>query len=127
MGPLVANERSEFATYLRSLRKRREKTLRDLGEAAGIDFTYLSKIENDQVPVTSVDAIHRLTRALRASGAEVGELIRTSDARREDDKKVEIQPKQSPEEAMLLRRIYSGGFTRSQLRRMLQSADTKER
>jgi len=120
-------ERSEFARYLRSLRKRREQTLRDLGEAAGIDFTYLSKIENDQVPVPSVDAIHRLARALKASGAEVGELIRTSDARRVDDKKIEVQPKQSPEEAMLLRRIYSGGFTRSQLRRMLQSADAKER
>lgn len=126
MEPLVA-ERSEFATYLRSLRKRREQTLRDLGEAAGIDFTYLSKIENDQVPVPSVDAIHRLARALKASGAEVGELIRTSDARRVDDKKTEVQPRQSPEEAMLLRRIYSGGFTRSQLRRMLHSADAKER
>jgi transcriptional regulator with XRE-family HTH domain len=122
---LVASERSEFAVYLRSLRKRREMTLRDLGESAGIDFTYLSKIENDQVSVPSVDAIHRLARALQATPAEVGTLIRTSDEHREN--KVEIPTKQTPEEAMLLRRIYSGGYTRSQLRRMLQSAEPKDR
>jgi transcriptional regulator with XRE-family HTH domain len=101
-------------------------TLRDLGEAAGIDFTYLSKIENDQVPVPSVDAIHRLARALKATPVEVARLIRTSDERREN--KVEVGTRQAPEEAaLLLRRIYSGGYTRSQLRRMLQVAETKEK
>lgn len=119
----MANERSEFATYLRSLRKSREMTLRDLGESAGIDFTYLSKIENDQVPVPSREQIRRLVLSLRASQSEAGELIRTSEARREKD---DIQA-HSPEEAMLLRKIYSGGFTRTQIRRMLQSANPKER
>jgi len=121
----LPDERSDFANYLRSLRKRRELTLRELGTAAGIDFTYLSKIENDQVPVPSFDAIHRLARALEANRSDLNRLIALSDELRK--KPIAVGAGQVPEEAMLLRRIYSGGVTRSQLRRMLEIAQKPER
>jgi transcriptional regulator with XRE-family HTH domain len=38
----------KFGARLRELRKKKELTLRALAESAGVDFTYLSKIENDK-------------------------------------------------------------------------------
>lgn len=38
-----------FGQKLREIRRDRGMTLRGLAEAAGVDFTYLSKIENDKV------------------------------------------------------------------------------
>jgi transcriptional regulator with XRE-family HTH domain len=38
-----------FGAKLRELRQKKGMTLRSLAEAAGVDFTYLSKIENDRL------------------------------------------------------------------------------
>lgn len=121
----MAHERSEFATYLRSLRKQREMTLRDVGDAAKIDFTYLSKIENDQVPAPPVDTVLQLAAALRATRAEYVRLMGTAEGRREATGSSGAG--KVPEEALLLRRISSGGYTRAQLRQMLQMAETLEK
>lgn len=92
-------------------------SLRDLGKKAKMDFTYLSKIEND-AHLPSVTAIHKLAAALEATPAEVQRLIRTSDRRREAP--VELALGQSRAAQILLRRIYSGAVTKDQFRKMLE-------
>ena len=50
-------------------------TLRALAEAAGVDFTYLSKIENDRVEhLPSVDTIRDLAQALEVEAMALLEL-----------------------------------------------------
>lgn len=54
----------QFGSYLRELRKRKDLSLRQLAEDAGIDFTYLSKVETSKIPPPSEEAIIRLAKAL---------------------------------------------------------------
>src|SRR2546422_6146529 len=57
--------RSGFGSKLRDLRQNKGMTLRALAEAAGVDFTYLSKIENDRVEhLPSAETIRDLAQAL---------------------------------------------------------------
>jgi len=50
-------------------------TLRALAEAAGVDFTYLSKIENERVEhLPSVDTIRDLAQALEVDAMELLQL-----------------------------------------------------
>lgn len=62
----------QFGSYIRELRKQRDLSLRQLAEDAGIDFTYLSKVETNKIPPPSEEAIVRLADAL---GADVDELL----------------------------------------------------
>ena len=56
---------STFGNRLRELRRQKGFTLRELASLAGVDFTYLSKVENDRVPYTpAVATIRTLARAL---------------------------------------------------------------
>lgn len=103
---------------MRALRKKRDMSLRELGEASGLDFTYLSKIENDAVSVPSSDALQRLRSALDPTTSEWAELVKAAEDLRE--KPLELKPQASPEEQVLLRRIYSGAVTREQVREMLR-------
>jgi transcriptional regulator with XRE-family HTH domain len=114
---------SAFARYLRELRKAKDMTLRDLGEAAGLDFTYLSKIENDAVSVPSENAIIRLAIALRASPAETSKLLDKSNRLRETP--IESKVPDSSEADLLVRRIYTGHVTPRQVRQMLDLVDKK--
>jgi transcriptional regulator with XRE-family HTH domain len=41
-----------FGGRLREMRKEKGLTLREVAERAGIDFTYLSKMENDRISYT---------------------------------------------------------------------------
>lgn len=61
-----------FGTKLRELRQERGMTLRALAEAAGVDFTYLSKIENDRVEhLPSAETIRDLAQALEVDAMEL--------------------------------------------------------
>ena len=44
---------------------------RDLAARVGIDFTYLSKIENERMSPPAADTIVKLARALQASSDEL--------------------------------------------------------
>ena len=55
---------ASFGQHLRDLRKQARLSQRDLAEHAGIDFTYLSKIENERVEPPSEAVITRLARDL---------------------------------------------------------------
>ncbi len=56
----------DFGTRIRSLRKEHDLTLRELAEKIGIDFTYLSKIENGKGDPPAEDTIRRLAKVLDA-------------------------------------------------------------
>src|SRR5438552_2824759 len=62
---------------LRQLRKEKGLTLRSLAEAAGVEFTYLSKIENEKSGYSpGADTIRELAKAL---GVDSLELLRLAD------------------------------------------------
>src|SRR5207245_8054521 len=64
-----------FGSKLRELRQEKGMTLRTLAEAAGVDFTYLSKIENDRVEhLPSVDTIRDLAQALEVDAMSLLQL-----------------------------------------------------
>lgn len=61
-----------FGERLREIRKERGLTLREVADKAGIDFTYLSKIENGRIPYTpAVDTIRQLADVLKVDSLEL--------------------------------------------------------
>jgi len=64
-----------FGQQLREFRQEKGMTLRALAEAAGVDFTYLSKIENDKVGyLPGAETIRDLAKALGADAIGLLEL-----------------------------------------------------
>ncbi len=53
-----------FGQRLRELRKAKGMNQKELADKVGIDFTYLSKLENDAVKRPSPHVLHRLSEAL---------------------------------------------------------------
>lgn len=53
-----------FGTTLRKHRRETGLTQRDLAERAGLDFTYISKLENDRLPPPAADTVVLLCRIL---------------------------------------------------------------
>ena len=65
----------EFGERLRELRKSQGLTLRGLAEAVGVDFTYLSKIENGKAGyLPGADTIRSLAEALETDPLELLQL-----------------------------------------------------
>lgn len=62
---------TRFGERLRELRKQRGMSQRKLAEQVGVDYTYLSKIENEQMPPPSAATIHRIGQALDADEGEL--------------------------------------------------------
>jgi PAS domain S-box-containing protein len=60
-----------FGERLKELRKAQGATQRDLANRAGIDFTYLSKLENGAVPPPGANTISALASALDADPDEL--------------------------------------------------------
>jgi HTH-type transcriptional regulator, competence development regulator len=60
-----------FGQRLRQLRLERRVNQRDLAARAGIDFTYLSKIENDRMAPPSAGTIVKLAQALEADADQL--------------------------------------------------------
>src|SRR5260370_22816640 len=61
-----------FGERLRLVRKERGLTLRQLAAGVGVDFTYLSKIENGRFSYTpAVDTIRELARVLKVDSLEL--------------------------------------------------------
>jgi len=53
-----------FGSALRTLRRATGLTQRDVAERAGLDFTYISKLENDRLPPPAADTVVLLCRIL---------------------------------------------------------------
>jgi len=62
---------SAFGVVLRTLRERRELSLRDLGVLAEVDHAYISKIERGEKEPPPDDTFARLSRHLKAAPHEI--------------------------------------------------------
>jgi transcriptional regulator with XRE-family HTH domain len=62
-----------FGAFLRALRRRKGRTQRDLAREVGVDYSYLSKLENDAPGFSTVSerTLSRLAEALDADPDEV--------------------------------------------------------
>jgi transcriptional regulator with XRE-family HTH domain len=63
----IMTDSHRFGYWVQSLRKAKGKTQREVAAAAGIDFTYLSKLEHGNNPAPSEDLIMRLAGILDVS------------------------------------------------------------
>lgn len=53
-----------FGQKLRELRKAKKFSQRNLADKVGVDFSYISKVENDRLPPPAVDTIVRICEIL---------------------------------------------------------------
>jgi transcriptional regulator with XRE-family HTH domain len=60
-----------FGARLRALRLERRLNQKDLAQAAGIDVTYLSKLENDRLEPPAEETIRRLAAGLDLEPTEL--------------------------------------------------------
>ncbi len=60
-----------FGKRLRQLRRERKINQRALATLVGVDFTYLSKIENERMPPPSEEVIVKLAEALETDADEL--------------------------------------------------------
>lgn len=111
-----------FGDKIRELRKRKRLSQRDLAEKVGIDFTYLSKIENNKVPPPSSEVIRKLSRELE-SDLE-GLLTLAPKVSQKDIRKAVAQDSRV---GILFRKLQSRELTDDQLRRMLEIAESGEK
>ncbi len=60
-----------FGSVLRSLRRNSGLSQEELAKLAGVDFTYISKLENDRVRPPAEETIYRICSALQANADEL--------------------------------------------------------
>lgn len=53
-----------FGRILRELRHSKDVSQRELAEKVGVDFSYISKVENDRLPPPAADTIVKICDAL---------------------------------------------------------------
>lgn len=62
---------SDFATILREKRRAAQLSQRRLAELAGVDFSYISKLENGRLPAPAADTVIRLAKILNCPAEEL--------------------------------------------------------
>jgi len=108
-------EQITFGNYIKASRIKAKISQRDLAERAGIDFTYLSKIENNKMPPPSEDTIRKIAAILKE---EPEQLIILADKIPSNYKEV-LQS--SPTVPLLLRTI--GQLSDNAKQKLLQNAE----
>ena len=53
-----------FGQTLRELRRSKKVSQRELAEKVGVDFSYISKVENDRLPPPAADTIVKICKEL---------------------------------------------------------------
>jgi HTH-type transcriptional regulator, competence development regulator len=109
-----------FGSHLRDLRKRCRMTQQQLADAVGIDFTYLSKIENDRVDPPSQETIRKLASALEVNADDL--ILRAGKV----DPALKVAAAAEPQLALLLRTVSRKRLTPDQYRRMQEIAEDGE-
>lgn len=113
-----------FGKRIRELRKGGGDghiSLRDLAQRVGIDFTYLSKIENGKVPPPSNEVIEKLAREL---GVDLEELLALAAKVSQEDLREAVA--QDHRIGVLFRKLQSRDLTEEQLERMISIAVLSE-
>jgi len=60
-----------FGAKLRSLRRAAGVSQRELAEKVGVDFSYISKVENDRLPPPAADTIEKICQELEVGTDEL--------------------------------------------------------
>lgn len=110
-----------FGPLLRDLRKQRRLTQQQLADAVGVDYTYISKVENSRVDPPSEVTIRKIATVLDADPedllARAGKLV----------PELKDAAAAEPQLALLLRTIGRKPLTPQQYRRMLDIASEDPR
>lgn len=101
-----------FGEHIKGLRKKLRMTQRELADLLGVNFTYISKIENDKLEVLPSEELIRKMAGVLATDAE--DLL--DFAGKLDLKQLQQVAKEVPQAGVLLRRIQSGQLTERQWR-----------
>jgi len=64
-----------FGNFLREKRRTAQLSQRDLAKIIGVDFSYISKVENDRMPPPSADTTRAIAKALQIPSSEFLALI----------------------------------------------------
>ena len=111
----------DFGSRIRELRKEKDISLRDFADRVGIDFTYLSKIENGKVEPPSEEKIRKMARELDVGAEELLVL-----AGKVSSEQIRQAIQANPSVGILLRKIQSKNLTKQQIDRMVDIATGKE-
>jgi HTH-type transcriptional regulator, competence development regulator len=106
-----------FGTRLRQLRLDRRLNQKELAARVGIDFTYLSKLENDRMEPPGEETIQRLAAALSADATELMLLARKVPS--------DLKPiiTQSPLVPQFLRTAHAQGWTEADWKRLIEDVE----
>jgi transcriptional regulator with XRE-family HTH domain len=108
-----------FGQYLKKIRLAHNVSQRELANNIGVDFTYLSKIENGKLEPPAEDTIKKIADFL---GENADNLILLANKIPSDYKEV---LKSDPKIPFMLRQI--GGFTNTQRRKLFEAIEDIER
>jgi len=109
-----------FGKRIRQLRVEKGMTQRDLSARVGIDFTYLSKIENSRAAPPSDTVIEKLAREL---GADLEELLSLAGKVSQDEVRGAVA--EDSRVGVLFRKLQSRSLTEEQIRDILKIANSQ--
>lgn len=112
----------DFGSRIRELRKEKGISLRDFADMVGIDFTYLSKIENGKVDPPSEEKIKIMASQL---GVEAEVLLGL--AGKISSEQIRKAVESNPDVGVLLRKLQSRKLTSDQVKEMLNIASNKDK
>ena len=106
-----------FGKRLRQLRLDQRLNQKELAARVGIDFTYLSKLENDRMEPPGEETIQRLAAALSADATELMLLARKVPS--------DLKPiiTQSPLVPQFLRTAHAQGWTEADWQRLIEDVE----
>ena len=108
-----------FGERIRELRKASGLTQREFAEQLGIDFTYVSKIENGRIDVPPSEQL--ITRMADLLGVDANELLVL--AGQFDHRELQRVATETPEVGALLRRLQARQFSAVEIRRILKEME----
>jgi transcriptional regulator with XRE-family HTH domain len=107
-----------FGKRVLELRRQKRLTQRELAARLEIDFTYVSKIENDGLPnPPSEQLIRKMAKELSVDAEELLDLAGKFDQRTLQNVVAEI-----PEAGILLRRLQNGQISKDQIKHFLEQS-----
>ena len=104
-----------FGERVRQLRVAMRMSQRDLAERVGVDYTYLSKIENNKMDPPSDKVIRKMAAEL---GADEEELLALAAKVSQEELRETVA--RDARVGVLFRRLQSGNLTEGQIRRMIK-------
>ncbi len=111
----------DFGSRIRQLRKEKDISLRDLADRVGIDFTYLSKIENGKVEPPSEEVIRLISKELEVDPEDLLSL-----AGKVSSEQIRKAVESNPSVGILLRKIQTQKLSAEQIKRMVDIAEGKK-